>query len=82
MLEEIRGRLQQIIDTAPAGELQAVRTTLEELRGQLHQVAGTSTNHDVQQAMQLLGIAHEKAGEAVQAVAQAAEHVRAFSAVL
>ncbi|MGJ7907901.1 hypothetical protein ACOQFL_15635 [Actinopolyspora sp. H202] len=39
MLDEIRGRLQRIIDTAPAGELQAVQTTLDELRGQLHQVA-------------------------------------------
>ncbi|WP_019855641.1 hypothetical protein [Actinopolyspora mortivallis] len=82
MLEEIRGRLQQIIDTAPVGELQAVRTTLEELRGQLNQVAGTSTNEDVQQALHLFGLAAEKAGEAAQAAMQAAEHVRSFSAVL
>ncbi|SFT69719.1 hypothetical protein SAMN04487904_1061 [Actinopolyspora lacussalsi subsp. righensis] len=82
MLGEIRGQLQQIIDTAPAGELQAIQTTLDELHGQLNQVAGTSTNHDVRQALQLLGTAHEKAGEAVQAAMEAAEHVRSFSAVL
>ncbi|SFT93035.1 hypothetical protein SAMN04487904_113158 [Actinopolyspora lacussalsi subsp. righensis] len=82
MLDEIRGQLQQIIDTAPAGELQAIQTTLDELCGQLNQVAGTSTNHDVRQASRLFGIAHEKAGEAVQAVAQAAEHVSTFSVVL
>ncbi|ASU78018.1 hypothetical protein CDG81_06505 [Actinopolyspora erythraea] len=82
MLEEIRGQLQQIIDTAPAGELPAVRTALDELRGQLHQVAGTNANDDVRQASRLFGIAHEKAGEAVQTAMQAAEHVRSFSAVL
>ncbi|NYH77064.1 hypothetical protein FHR84_000378 [Actinopolyspora biskrensis] len=82
MLENIRGQLQQIIDTAPADELQAAQNTLDELLGQLHQVAGTSTNHDVRQALQLLGIAVEKAGEAAQATIQAAEHVRSFSAVL
>ncbi|PRW63293.1 hypothetical protein [Actinopolyspora mortivallis] len=82
MLEDIRARLQQIIDTAPAGELQAVRTTLDELRGQLHQVAGTSANDDVQQALRLFGIAPDTVGEAVQAVMLATEHVRSFSTVL
>ncbi|SDK29743.1 hypothetical protein SAMN04487820_106202 [Actinopolyspora mzabensis] len=82
MLDEIRDQLQQIIDTTPAGELQAMQTTLDELRKQLNQVAGTSTNHDVRQALHLFGIAHEKAGEAVQAAMEAAEHVRSFSAVL
>ncbi|GAB3543053.1 hypothetical protein J2S53_000382 [Actinopolyspora lacussalsi] len=77
MLEEIRGQLHQIIDTAPTGELAAVRTRLEELRGLLHQVAGTSTNDD-----QLFATAHEKTDEAVQAVMRATEHVSAFSAVL
>ncbi|GAB3544191.1 hypothetical protein J2S53_004395 [Actinopolyspora lacussalsi] len=82
MLDEIRGQLQQIIDTAPAGELQTVRTTLDELRGQLNQVAGTSTNHDVQQATRLFGIAYEKAGEAARAAMEAADHVSTFSTVL
>ncbi|SFE38834.1 hypothetical protein SAMN04487819_112119 [Actinopolyspora alba] len=82
MLEEIRSQLQQVIETAPTGELAAVRTRLEELGGLLYQVAGTSTNDDVRQALQLFGIAHEKVSEAVQAVAQATDHVSTFSAVL
>ncbi|MGJ7908515.1 hypothetical protein ACOQFL_18780 [Actinopolyspora sp. H202] len=82
MLEEIRGQLQQITDTAPTGELAALRSRLADLRGLLYQVAGTSTNDDVQRSLQLFGIAHEKVGEAIQAVAQASENVRTFSAVL
>ncbi|ASU79955.1 hypothetical protein CDG81_18690 [Actinopolyspora erythraea] len=82
MLDEIRGQLQQITDTAPVSELQTIRTTLDELRALLHQMAGTSTNDDVHQASRLFGIAHDKTGEAVQALMYALEHVRSFSAVL
>ncbi|WP_017973158.1 hypothetical protein [Actinopolyspora halophila] len=76
MLDDIRERLQQAIDTVPAGELRDSWTTLDELHRQLHRTAGTSTNEEVHQALQLFGIAAEKAGEAAQAATQAAEHTR------
>ncbi|PRW61691.1 hypothetical protein [Actinopolyspora mortivallis] len=82
MLEDIRARLQQILDTAPAGELQAVPTTLDELRGQLHQLAAPSTNEDIRQALRLSSFASDTVGEAVQTLMLATEHVRSFSTVL
>ncbi|SFT54465.1 hypothetical protein SAMN04487904_103280 [Actinopolyspora lacussalsi subsp. righensis] len=82
MLDDIRDRLRQITDTVPVPELSEAETKLDEVRCQLWQVVSGSDQEHVRQALGRLNLAHEKTGEALQAMTLASDHTRDYTTAL